>query len=78
MGQMNTWIEEYLSHCTFQKGVSPKTRKAYRIDLTQLSNFLVNGEIGKEQLQAHIEHLHEIYKMMWSATSKTFFRKTRV
>lgn len=78
MGQMNTWIEEYLSHCIFQKGVSPKTRKAYRIDLTQLSNFLVNGEIGKEQLQAHIEHLHEIYKMMWSATSKTFFRKTRV
>ncbi len=63
MDQINTWIKEYLSHCTFQKGVSPKTRKAYRIDLTQFSDFLVNEEIGKEQLQTYIAHLHEIYKI---------------
>lgn len=32
-------IEEYLNYCKTQKRLDHKTIKAYRIDLTQFSNF---------------------------------------
>lgn len=33
-------IHDFLSHCRFEKHLSPKTIKAYQIDLTQLRTFL--------------------------------------
>ncbi|HVR07234.1 MAG TPA: site-specific integrase, partial [Thermoanaerobaculia bacterium] len=33
-------IEQFLFHCRYEKNLSPKTLKAYSIDLRQVSEFL--------------------------------------
>ena len=44
-------IEKYLQHCKFEKGLSGKTLKAYRIDLNQFSTYL-NDTLGGEAFAA--------------------------
>ncbi len=36
-------IEQFLSHCRYEKNLSPKTLKAYSIDLRQVSDFLASN-----------------------------------
>lgn len=58
-------IKEYLQHCKFQKSLSPKTIKAYRIDLTQFSNYIGSNifNCDKELLQKYLSLLHTRYKV---------------
>lgn len=67
MNEENTdaLIKVYLQYCQFGKGLSDKTIKAYRIDLTLFSNY-VGGDIticDKVLMQNCLSHLHKRYKM---------------
>jgi integrase/recombinase XerD len=44
-------IEQFLFHCRYEKNLSPKTLKAYSIDLRQASEFLA-GQLPSTDLQA--------------------------
>lgn len=58
-------VKNYLDYCKNQKGLSPKTVKAYRIDLTQFITFLQmsHRSLDKECIQAFISELHRKYKI---------------
>lgn len=58
-------IKNYLQHCRYQKGLNPKTIKAYRIDLTQFSDY-IGGNVyscDKELMQKYLSELHSRYKV---------------
>lgn len=40
MQNVQTCINGFISHCQYEKNLSQKTLKAYRIDLRQFSDFL--------------------------------------
>lgn len=68
MSEHNTaqLIEKYLQHCKFEKGLSEKTLKAYRIDLTQFSTYLNDNSARscrKEDIQRYLSILYDWYKM---------------
>lgn len=58
-------VRKYLSHCKFEKNLDAKTIKAYRIDLTQFSEFTrgTGGAWNRETIQAYIAALHGQYKV---------------
>lgn len=76
---METHISHYIDHCKYQKGLSPQTIKAYKIDLKQFSAFVQGAEgcYTKENLQTYIAHIHSRYKIKSVkrkiATLKAFF-----
>lgn len=58
-------IETYLQHCQLEKGLSQKTIKAYRIDLTQFSLY-IGCDISvcdKGSIQNYLSFLHNNYKI---------------
>lgn len=61
---IESYIHSYLMYCRGQKGLSPKTIKAYQIDLFSLQSFLSqkNGGLDKSTLQFYIADLHQKYK----------------
>lgn len=82
MSEHNTdqLIEKYLRHCKFEKGLSEKTLKAYRSDLTQFSTYLNDSSVlscRKEDIQRHLSILYDWYKTKSikrkMATLKAFF-----
>ena len=58
------WISRYLLDCQYQKGLDPKTIKAYRIDLAQFSALVDqrNLELTREGIMEFIADLHQQYK----------------
>lgn len=57
--------EKYLHYCHYQKRLDEKTLKAYRIDLTQFTDFFPStnaSEITSESLETFIINLHKNYK----------------
>lgn len=58
---IDTLIQKYLFHCEFQKGLSSKTLKAYKTDLTQYAQFAKNarGMCEKERIQTYLSLLHK-------------------
>jgi len=64
MFTLNTLTNDYLYHCTFQKKLNDKTIKAYRIDLTQFSNFIKNNSTyySKDTINNYIYKLHKHYQ----------------
>lgn len=48
MQDLQHMLSQYLRDCQYQKGLDPKTIKAYRIDLAQFSVFI--GENGLRQI----------------------------
>ena len=58
---LNKNITAYLSYCAKQKTLSPKTTKAYKIDLTQFADFS-KGEFTKNSLSKYISYLHKQFK----------------
>lgn len=61
---IDTLISVYLQYCQFEKGLSDKTVKAYRIDLIQFAHY-VDGDIticDKSMMQDYLLHLHKRYK----------------
>lgn len=54
-------ITAYLRYCSEQKTLSPKTTKAYGIDLLQFVEFS-NGSFDKNNIINYISHLHRQFK----------------
>jgi integrase/recombinase XerD len=48
MYSLQSAINEFLNHCQFEKGLSIKTLKAYKIDLAQLASFFTSKEYAVE------------------------------
>ena len=61
----NALISVYLQYCQFEKGLSDKTIKAYRNDLTQFSRYVGSNITicDKFLMQSYLSHLHKRYKM---------------
>lgn len=60
-------IAQFLSHCQYEKNLSPKTLKAYATDLRQMEEFLSRenpldevSSIGKTELRGYIRHMHSL------------------
>ena len=64
MQTLQHWISRYLLDCQYQKGLDPKTIKAYRIDLAQFSALVERGnlELTREGIMEYIADLHQQYK----------------
>ena len=58
---LNKNITAYLRYCAEQKTLSPKTTKAYKIDLTQFAAFS-KGKFTRNSLSNYISHLHKQFK----------------
>lgn len=60
-----TLIRIYLQHCQLEKGLSQKTIKAYRIDLTQFSGYIGDDIYicDKAIIQNYLSFLHNQYKV---------------
>lgn len=56
--------KRYLEYCQYQKKLSTKTLKAYRIDTTQFQIFIDHTEYGviKSVLSNYVTYLHKEYK----------------
>lgn len=65
MNELQSMISSYLEFCKNQKRLDPKTLKAYRIDLSQLSSKITATEISSvtaDILEAYISTLHQTYR----------------
>ena len=51
----------YLRYCAGQKTLSPKTTKAYKINLTQFASFSKH-EFTRNSISSYIFHLHKQFK----------------
>ncbi len=58
-------LKRYLNYCRYEKGLTDKTLKSYRIDITQFSLFLGKTLIycDKGDMQGYLSSLHGIYKV---------------
>jgi len=59
--KLSNTINEFLFHCKYEKNLSPKTLKAYKIDLNQFLNLINDIEIkniSKKEIKKFIEFLH--------------------
>lgn len=66
ISDLHSYIFTYLDYCQHHKKLNSKTVKAYRIDLEQLMEYLVNsksGALNKTSLSAYIVMLHKTYKV---------------
>ncbi|OEF96843.1 tyrosine-type recombinase/integrase [Desulfuribacillus alkaliarsenatis] len=64
MENLKELINSYLGYCQYQKKLSPKTIKAYTIDLQQFQTYLdsINKKIHKQTITGYITHIHKNYK----------------
>ena len=64
MNFSSEWITEYLIYCKWQKRLSEKTIKAYRIDLEQFLNFVIEQDqaFSRANINKFIVWLNERYK----------------
>lgn len=66
MGQnTNILIDKYIAYCKVEKGLDPKTLKAYQIDLRQFVSFIQSGDgcLSKENLQSYLAIMQKTYKI---------------
>lgn len=64
MQDLQHLLSQYLRDCQYQKGLDPKTLKAYQIDLAQFSAFIAQNSLRltREGLMEYIAQLHQQYK----------------
>lgn len=65
MKNLQTIISEYLLFCNNQKRLDSKTIKAYKIDLTQFSDYQLNDfskSIKPDSIEDFVSTLHQSYK----------------
>ena len=55
-------VKSYLEYCEVQKRLDEKTLKAYRIDLRQFLEQIVDTEVTVDLLEGYIGNLHKKYK----------------
>ena len=79
-------VTQFLFHCRYEKNLSPKTLKAYSIDLRQFTEYLATNleiatlaAVDKTALRAYIKSLSTTSgSLQWTATLETEIRtKTR-
>lgn len=72
---LNEAIENFLFHCIYEKNLSEKTIKAYKIDLSQFSNFRDLGYINLDDIDKTIlkDYLKKQYQL--NLKEKTIKRK---
>lgn len=63
LSQLEANKQQYIEHCRYEKGLDPKTLKAYSTDIGQFIQFVTETQKGcsKETLQAYIVVLHGKY-----------------
>jgi site-specific recombinase XerD len=66
---------EFISHCRYEKNLSPKTLKAYSIDLTQFVGFLDQNNYSKEITSISKNFIKEYIQSISAAKPKTIKRK---
>lgn len=64
MQNLQQLITDYLNFCRYQKTLSEKSLKAYRIDLTQYADYMAQTGMQPDRanLTAFISNLHQTYK----------------
>lgn len=65
MNELQSYIQNYLDFCQYQKRLDSKTLKAYRIDLSQFctkTNVSSIADITSQILEDYIASLHQEYK----------------
>lgn len=55
-------VEPYLEFCRYRKELDAKTLKAYRIDLRQFFEFVLDNNPDKQKIESYITNLHKEYK----------------
>lgn len=62
---INVLMTQYLSYCKLEKGLDPKTLKAYKTDLLQFEIFIQshNNSLSRENLHEYLSILHRKYKI---------------
>ncbi|MGN0143274.1 MAG: tyrosine-type recombinase/integrase [Roseburia sp.] len=80
MSDLQAHTNNYLEYCQYQKRLDSKTLKAYRIDLRQFSDRIINmdvSDITPYVLEHYISELHQQYKPKTAkrkiASIKSFF-----
>jgi integrase/recombinase XerD len=66
MNQLSSAIADFLNHCLFEKNLSHKTLKAYKIDLLQFESFLI---INNKYLEPNNISKHEIREFLTTLSS---------
>ena len=81
MYNLQTYVENYLEYCQYQKRLDSKTLKAYRIDLRQFLSYVSTSDIrdiSTTALEGYIAKLNQEYKPKTVkrklASIKSFFR----
>ena len=80
MCDLQQWISQYLLDCQYQKGLDPKTIKAYRIDLAQFLELAgqKNFKFTRNEIMAYISRLYQQSKRFLATWSmKGWYRKIR-
>ena len=64
MIEIKNLAQQYLHMCTYQKNLSDKTIKAYKIDLEQFSSFILDGDhvISRTSISMFIMSMHTKFK----------------
>lgn len=65
LSNITTLINQYLLHCRLEKGLNTKTQKAYKTDLLQFADYIIDrgSDLSKDNLQAYLTELHKRYKI---------------
>ena len=61
MQPLSSQIAKYLFTCEFEKSLSADSLKAYRIDLTQFSDFVRDSPVDKALLGQYVAHLNKTF-----------------
>jgi integrase/recombinase XerD len=72
---LQSTINEFLTHCQFEKNLSPKTIEAYTTDLDQFFNFISNEGIRDDIRKIDKAILKEYLQELSSFKTKTIKRK---
>jgi len=75
MYNLKSATHEFLSHCKFEKNLSPKTIKAYEIDLRQLLEFLSKNKYSSVVIDVEKNQLREYLESIFSLKAKSIKRK---
>ena len=68
-------VKDFINHCKFEKNLSPKTIKAYEIDLKQLQEFFKKKEFPLEMHLITKFHIREYLEDISSLKPKSIKRK---
>src|ERR1700733_14625459 len=75
MMTINQAIAEFFNHCVYEKNLSLKTIKFYRIDLRQFCQYIENNEFPSEIQLLDKTHLKGYLKVLAPWKPKTIKRK---